>query len=427
MILEASIVLTIIFVTLFVVGIPIAISIALSSLATILLITSGDVAVFTAAQKMAASLDSFSLIAVPFFILSGTIMNRGGLAIRLVNLAKLIGGRIPGALAHTNIIGNMLFGAISGSAIAASTAVGGTLIPLEEKDGYDKSYSAAVNIASATTGMLITPSSAFIIYSLVSGGTSIAALFIGGYISGIMWGLAVMFVAWIFAKKNKYPVCVKPNKEEVIQILIEGIPSVVLILVVIIGIVTGIFTAIEASAVCVVYCIILSMVFYKTVTVKDMYGIMVETFHMTGVIMFLIAASSIMSFAMAFTGLPAAISEGILSVSENKYVIITIINILLLIIGTFMDIGPAILIFTPIFLPIALKIGMHPVHFGVIFVYNLCIGTITPPVGTGLFVGAGIAKLKVEEVLKTLVPYYVAIIGVLFIITFFPQIIIAFI
>lgn len=427
MILEASIVLTIIFVTLFVVGIPIAISIALSSLATILLITSGDVAVFTAAQKMAASLDSFSLIAVPFFILSGTIMNRGGLAIRLVNLAKLIGGRIPGALAHTNIIGNMLFGAISGSAIAASTAVGGTLIPLEEKDGYDKSYSAAVNIASAPTGMLIPPSSAFIIYSLVSGGTSIAALFIGGYISGIMWGLAVMFVAWIFAKKNKYPVCVKPNKEEVIQILIEGIPSVVLILVVIIGIVTGIFTAIEASAVCVVYCIILSMVFYKTVTVKDMYGIMVETFHMTGVIMFLIAASSIMSFAMAFTGLPAAISEGILSVSENKYVIITIINILLFIIGTFMDIGPAILIFTPIFLPIALKIGMHPVHFGVIFVYNLCIGTITPPVGTGLFVGTGIAKLKVEEVLKTLVPYYAAIIGVLFIITFFPQIIIAFI
>lgn len=427
MILEASIVLTIIFVTLFVVEIPIAISIALSSLATILLITSGDVAVFTAAQKMAASLDSFSLIAVPFFILSGTIMNRGGLAIRLVNLAKLIGGRIPGALAHTNIIGNMLFGAISGSAIAASTAVGGTLIPLEEKDGYDKSYSAAVNIASAPTGMLIPPSSAFIIYSLVSGGTSIAALFIGGYISGIMWGLAVMFVAWIFAKKNKYPVCVKPNKEEVIQILIEGIPSVVLILVVIIGIVTGIFTAIEASAVCVVYCIILSMVFYKTVTVKDMYGIMVETFHMTGVIMFLIAASSIMSFAMAFTGLPAAISEGILSVSENKYVIITIINILLFIIGTFMDIGPAILIFTPIFLPIALKIGMHPVHFGVIFVYNLCIGTITPPVGTGLFVGAGIAKLKVEEVLKTLVPYYAAIIGVLFIITFFPQIIIAFI
>lgn len=427
MILEASIVLTIIFVTLFVVGIPIAISIALSSLATILLITSGDVAVFTAAQKMAASLDSFSLIAVPFFILSGTIMNRGGLAIRLVNLAKLIGGRIPGALAHTNIIGNMLFGAISGSAIAASTAVGGTLIPLEEKDGYDKSYSAAVNIASAPTGMLIPPSSAFIIYSLVSGGTSIAALFIGGYISGIMWGLAVMFVAWIFAKKNKYPVCVKPNKEEVIQILIEGIPSVVLILVVIIGIVTGIFTAIEASAVCVVYCIILSMVFYKTVTVKDMYGIMVETFHMTGVIMFLIAASSIMSFAMAFTGLPAAISEGILSVSENKYVIITIINILLFIIGTFMDIGPAILIFTPIFLPIALKIGMHPVHFGVIFVYNLCIGTITPPVGTGLFVGAGIAKLKVEEVLKILVPYYAAIIGVLFIITFFPQIIIAFI
>lgn len=427
MILEASIVLTITFITLFVVGIPIAISIALSSLATILLITPGDIAVFTAAQKMAASLDSFSLIAVPFFILSGTIMNRGGLAIRLVNLAKLIGGRIPGALAHTNIIGNMLFGAISGSAIAASTAVGGTLIPLEEKEGYEKSYSAAVNIASAPTGMLIPPSSAFIIYSLVSGGTSIAALFIGGYISGIMWGLSVMVVAWIFAKKNKYPVCERPTKQEVIKTLIEGIPSVILILVVIIGIVTGIFTAIEASAVCVIYCIILSMIFYKTVTVKDMYKIIVETFHMTGVIMFLIAASSIMSFAMAFTGLPAVISEGVLSISQNKYVIMTIINILLLIIGTFMDIGPAILIFTPIFLPIALKIGMNPVHFGVVFVYNLCIGTITPPVGTGLFVGAGIAKMKVEKILKTLIPYYLAIIAVLFIITFFPQIITTFI
>lgn len=427
MILEASIVLTITFVTLFVVGIPIAISIAFSSLATILLVTPGDISVFTSAQKMATSLDSFSLIAVPFFILSGTIMNRGGLAIRLVNLAKLIGGRIPGALAHTNIIGNMLFGAISGSAIAASTAVGGTLIPLEEKDGYDKSYSAAVNIASAPTGMLIPPSPGFIIYSLISGGTSIAALFIGGYISGILWGLAVMFVAWIFAKKNKYPVCERPTKQEVIKTLIEGIPSVILILVVIIGIVTGIFTAIEASAVCVLYCVILSMVFYKTVTVKDMYGILVETFHMTGVIMFLIAASSIMSFAMAFTGLPAAISEGILSISQNKYVIMILINILLLIIGTFMDIAPAILIFTPIFLPIALKVGMHPVHFGVIFVYNLCIGTITPPVGTGLFVGASVAKMKVENVMKTLIPYYVAIIAVLFIITFFPNIILAFI
>ena len=236
-----------------------------------------------------------------------------------------------------------------------------------------------------------------------------------------------MFVAWIFAKKNKYPVCERPTKQEVIKTLIEGIPSVILILVVIIGIVTGIFTAIEASAVCVLYCVILSMVFYKTVTVKDMYGILVETFHMTGVIMFLIAASSIMSFAMAFTGLPAAISEGILSISQNKYVIMILINILLLIIGTFMDIAPAILIFTPIFLPIALKVGMHPVHFGVIFVYNLCIGTITPPVGTGLFVGASVAKMKVENVMKTLIPYYVAIIAVLFIITFFPNIILAFI
>ena len=422
MILEASFVLTVVFAMLFIIGVPVAVSIAVSSLATLFLILDPQIAIFIAAQKMVTSLDSFSLLAVPFFILSGIIINNGGIALKLVNLAKLIGGRIPGSLTHTNILGNMLFGSISGSAIAASTAIGGVMIPLSEKEGYDKSFSAAANIASAPTGMLIPPTSSFIIYSLISGGTSIAALFMGGYVAGVLWGLAVMSVTYVIAKKRKYPLAPKLSIKETLKIIKEAIPSVMLIFIIVGGILTGIFTAIEASAVCVIYSLFLSVVVYRTIKIKDLPRVFIQAFEITGSIMFLISASSIMSFAMAFTGLPAALSKFILGLSDNKIVILLLINLFLLIIGTFMDIAPAILIFTPIFLPIATSIGMNPVHFGVVFVYNLCIGTITPPVGTGLFIGSNIAKINVEDVLKPLIPFYIAIIGVLFLITFVPQI-----
>jgi tripartite ATP-independent transporter DctM subunit len=422
MVLQASLILIIVFALLMVIGIPIAISIATASLATVFIVLPFDVSVFTSAQKMITSLDSFSLLAVPFFILSGIIMNNGGIAIKLVNLAKLIGGRIPGSLAHTNIIGNMFFGSISGSAIAASTAIGGTLIPLQEKEGYSKTFSAAVNIASAPTGMLIPPSSAFIIFSLISGGTSIAALFMGGYVVGILWGLAVMVVAYIIAKKKKYPITTKVTFNEAKKIIIEAIPSLLLIIIIIGGILTGVFTAIEASAVCVVYSLFLALVFYRTLSLKQLPSVLVQAVEMTGVIMFLIAASSGMAFVMALTGIPEALSNLILGISDNKFVILACITIILLIIGTFMDIAPAILIFTPIFLPIATSLGIDPVHFGIFFIFNLCIGTITPPVGTGLFVGASIGKVKIEKVLKPLIPFYVAIIVVLLLVTYIPQI-----
>jgi tripartite ATP-independent transporter DctM subunit len=422
MVLQASLILIIVFALLMVIGIPIAISIATASLATVFIVLPFDVSVFTSAQKMITSLDSFSLLAVPFFILSGIIMNNGGIAIKLVNLAKLIGGRIPGSLAHTNIIGNMFFGSISGSAIAASTAIGGTLIPLQEKEGYSKTFSAAVNIASAPTGMLIPPSSAFIIFSLISGGTSIAALFMGGYVVGILWGLAVMVVAYIIAKKKKYPITSKVTFNEAKKIIIEAIPSLLLIIIIIGGILTGVFTAIEASAVCVVYSLFLALVFYRTLSLKQLPSVLVQAVEMTGVIMFLIAASSGMAFVMALTGIPEALSNLILGISDNKFVILACITIILLIIGTFMDIAPAILIFTPIFLPIATSLGIDPVHFGIFFIFNLCIGTITPPVGTGLFVGASIGKVKIEKVLKPLIPFYVAIIVVLLLVTYIPQI-----
>src|SRR5699024_9413387 len=317
MILQASIVLILVFAVLLAVGIPIAISIAIASLSSVLLVLPFDIAVFTSAQGMVSSLDSFSLVAVPFFILSGMIMNRGGIADKLVEFSKLLGGRVPGSLAHTNIIGNSLFGSISSSAIAASTAIGGVMVPLQQKEGYDRRFAAAVNIASAPVGMMIPPSTGFIIFSLISGGTSIAALFISGAVVGGLWALAIMLVAYIIAKKNNYPLAKKEKNRNVKKIVIDAIPSLLLIVIVIGGILTGVFTAIHASAICVVYPFILALIYHRTLKIKQLPKVMVEAVEMTGVIMLLIAASSSMSFAMSFIGIPEALSNFVLGVSDN--------------------------------------------------------------------------------------------------------------
>jgi len=422
MILQASIVLILVFAVLLAVGIPIAISIAIASLSTVLLVLPFDIAVFTSAQGMVSSLDSFSLVAVPFFILSGMIMNRGGIADKLVEFSKLLGGRVPGSLAHTNIIGNSLFGSISSSAIAASTAIGGVMVPLQQKEGYDRRFAAAVNIASAPVGMIIPPSTGFIIFSLISGGTSIAALFISGAVVGGLWALAIMLVAYIIAKKNNYPLAKKEKNRNVKKIVIDAIPSLLLIVIVIGGILTGVFTAIESSAICVVYSLFLALIYHRTLKIKQLPKVMVEAVEMTGVIMLLIAASSSMSFAMSFIGIPEALSNFVLGVSDNPIIILLVINLALLLIGTVMDVAPAILIFTPIFMPIALDLGVDPVHFGIFFILNLCVGTITPPVGTGLFVGSSVGNVKIEHLIKPLVPFYIAIFVLLMIITFVPQI-----
>ncbi len=419
--LDAGIILLASFALLLVIGVPIALGIAFSGMMTLLLVAPLDGSVFTTAQKMVAGLDTFALLAVPFFILSGAIMNNGGIAEKLVNFAKLISGRMPGALAQTNIVGNMMFGALSGSAIAASTSIGSTLIPMEVKEGYDRNFAAAVNIASAPTGMLIPPTSSFIIYAIIAGGVSVAALFIAGAAAGILWGLGVMIVAYIVSKKNGYQSTAKIPLNAALKIAIDAIPSLLMIFIVIGGITGGIFTAVEASAISVLYTMILAFIIYRSIKIKDFPKILIQTAVMTGIIMFLIAASSAMSFAMAYAGIPKALSSALLSISENKYVILMIVNILLLIVGCFLDIGPAILIFTPILLPIMKTIGVSPVHFGVILVFNLCIGTITPPVGSGLFVGASVGGVKMERVLKPLIPFYIAIIGVLFLITYIPE------
>ena len=400
--------------------VPIAYAIGLAALFTLLSAMPFLPSVTTLAQRMATSLDSFTLSAIPFFILAGQIMNRGGIAVRLINFAKAIVGPLPGGLAFVNIISCMLFGAISGSAVAAASAIGGFMNPMMEKDGYDKSFSAAVNITSATTGLIIPPSNVLIVYSLASGGVSIAALFIAGYVPGLMIGFALMIVAGIYSVIKKYPTDKLVSFREFLKRFIAAFPSLMLLVVVIGGIVAGIFTATEASAVAVVYTLVLGFV-YKEISIKDISPILLETVKTSAIVLLLIATSIAMSWVMSYENIPQEISNTLLSISDNPIVILIIINLILLFVGIFMDMTPAVLIFTPIFLPIVTSLGMDPIHFGIIMIMNLCIGLCTPPVGSVLFVGCSVADLKIQQVIKLLLPFFLVMIGVLLLITYFPD------
>lgn len=402
-------------------GVPIAVALGVSSVCAILPIMDFDVAVLTGAQRIFSGISVFSLLAIPFFILAGNIMNKGGIAIRIINLAKVITGRTPGALAQTNILANMLFGAISGSGTAAASAMGSIIGPIEKEEGYDPSFSAAVNVATAPTGLLIPPSNVMITFSLVSGGASVAALFMAGYIPGILWGLACMAVVYFMAKKRGYRSTAKYTAAEAFKIFLQALPCLLLIIIVIGGIIAGVFTATEGSVVAVVYSLILSLVFYKSIKLKDLPKIFIESAEMTGIIIFLIGVSGIMSWVMAFTNIPEVVSAGMLAISSSKIVILLLINIILLVVGTFMDMTPAVLIFTPIFLPICEALGMNMIHFGIMMIFNLCIGTITPPVGTTLFVGVKVGGVKIETVIRQLLVYFAAIFIVLLLVTYIPQ------
>ena len=403
-------------------GIPISITIALSSLIVMFLHLPFDMSVLTASQSLLNSLNSFPLLAIPLFILSGSIMNTGGLALRLINFAKLITGNLPSPLWHINVLANMFFGALSGSAAAAEVAVGKIITPLEEKEGYDMPFSAAVNITSCTTGLLIPPSNTYIVYSLVSGGTSIAALFFAGYIPGILMGIGIMFVCAITSIKNKTKV-VKENisfKDKLI-ITWRAIPSLLLIVIIIGGIVKGIFTATEGAGIAALYSLILSFI-YKTLDFKKIKVIIEDTIVLSGIVLFLVASSSIMSWILSYSQIPELVARGLLSISSSPVVILIMINIILLIVGCFIDMTPAVLIFTPIFLPIVKEIGMHPVHFGIMLTFNLCIGLMTPPVGNALFIGCSLTGRKIEEIVPKMIPIFVVLLIVLFLVTFVPSI-----
>lgn len=419
--LLSGLIILVLLVIMLIAGVPIAVALGISSICAILPVMDTSVAVLTGAQRIFSGISVFSLLAIPFFILAGNIMNKGGIAVRLINLAKLVTGRAPGALAHTNVVANMLFGAISGSGTAAASAMGSIIGPIEKDEGYDPNFSAAANIATAPTGLLIPPSNVMITFSLVSGGTSVAALFMAGYIPGILWGLACMVVIYFVAKKKGYRSTSKFTRKEKINVLIQAIPCLLLIVIVIGGIIGGIFTATEGSVVAVVYSLLLSLFGYKSIKLKEIPQILKESAEMTGIIIFLIGVSSIMSWVMAFTNIPSLVSSGLLSISDNKFVILFIINIILLIVGTFMDMTPACLIFTPIFLPVCTALGMNTIHFGIMMIFNLCIGTITPPVGTTLFVGVKVGKVKIETVFRQLLWYFLAIFIVLMLVTYIPQ------
>jgi TRAP-type C4-dicarboxylate transport system permease large subunit len=468
-------VLVLSFVILLIIGVPIAFSIGISGILTMLMSIDTLPALTTYAQRMATGLDSFALLAIPFFVLAGGIMNSGGIAMRLINFARVLVGRLPAGLAFVNVIANMLFGAISGSAAAATSAIGSIMGPEMKKEGYDESYSAAVNITSATTGLTIPPSNILIIYSLASGGASITALFLAGYVPGILTGLGIMLVAMSMMvmkhKGNKglikvlgkvllasvillgagiglkaahdastlafrgalygllglflfYSVYKSATNWEFFKFafrkFLDALPSLMLLVIVIGGIVAGFFTATEASAVAVLYALVLALI-YKEITLKDMPAIILRSIRTTCIVLLLVATSIGMSWIMSYENIPQNVSSGLLNLSDNPIIILLVINFILLFVGIFMDMTPAVLIFTPIFLPIvSSQLGMDPIHFGIIMVLNLCVGLCTPPVGSVLFIGCSVANLKIEQVIKPLLPMFIIMFVVLMLVTYIP-------
>jgi TRAP-type C4-dicarboxylate transport system permease large subunit len=469
-------VLVLSFVVLLVIGVPIAFSIGIAGILTMLMSIDAMPAFTTYAHRMATGLDSFALLAIPFFVLAGGIMNSGGIAMRLINFARVLVGKFPAGLAFVNVIANMLFGAISGSAAAATSAIGSIMGPEMKKEGYDESFSAAVNISSATTGLTIPPSNILIIYSLASGGVSITALFLAGYVPGILTGVGIMLVAMsMMILKNKgmsglmkslgvvllislvlvgagiglkalhgsatpatfkgvlygilglfiaFSVYKSATNWEFFKFafkkFIDAFPSLLMLVIVIGGIVAGFFTATEASAVAVLYALILALI-YKEITFRDLPAIILKSIRTTCIVLLLVATSIGMSWIMSFENIPQNVSTGLLSLSDNPIVILLVINFILLFVGIFMDMTPAVLIFTPIFLPIvSAQLGMDPIHFGIVIVLNLCVGLCTPPVGSVLFIGCSVANLKIEQVIKPLLPMFIVMFIVLMLVTYIP-------
>ena len=402
-------------------GVPVAYSIGLSTLATLMLNIVALPAVTTVAQRMTTGIDSFALLAIPFFVLAGELMNRAGIAGRLIDFAKSLVGSLPGGLAYVNVVAAMLFGAISGSAVAAASAIGSVMTERMEDEGYPRPYSAAVNITSSTTGLLIPPSNVLIVYALASGGAaSVAALFIAGYVPGLLVGGALIAVAAFIALRRGFPPGERVKLTQLARDFGRAALSLLMLVIIVGGIVAGVFTATEAAAVAIAYAAGLGFA-YGTLRVSDLSSVLLASARTTAVVMFLIATSMAMSWLFSFESLPQMITGFLMETVSHPVAIFLLINLTLLVVGTFMDMTPAVLIFTPIFLPVVTELGMDPVHFGIVMVLNLCIGLCTPPVGTILFVGAGVAKVSVAEVIRPLVPFVLAMVAVLLLITFLPQ------
>ncbi|PYF99208.1 TRAP transporter, DctM subunit [Georgenia satyanarayanai] len=403
-------------------SVPIAIVIGSATFLAAIPLLGMEQAVLVTAQRMFTGINSFPLLAIPLFVLAGVIMNNGGIAARLVDAAKVLTGRMPASLAQTNIVANSLFGAVSGAAVAAAAAVGNVMNGRMVTEGYDRRFAAAVNVASAPSGMLVPPSNTFIVYSLVSS-TSIAALFMAGLFPGLLWAIACMVVVYLYARKQpgKLKSTERVSVRQGLRIIWRAVPSLLMIVIVVGGILGGQFTATESAAIAVVYCLLLSAL-YRTIKVRELPGILLDAGRTTAIVMLLVGVSTALSFVMSFARIPDIISDAVLGFTDSSVVVLILMMVILIVVGTFMDPTPAILIFVPIFLPIVTEFGIDPVHFGAMVVMNLSLGVITPPVGNVLFVGARLANLRIEPVITKLWPFLLAILLALFVVVFVPQI-----
>jgi len=414
-------VLVVSFVVLLLLNVPVGFCMGIAAVLAFLVM--GEPAFTAVAHQMAIGIDSFALLAIPFFVLSGLLMGYGGIARRLMDFANVLTGRYRGGLAYVNVVTCMLFGAISGSATAAVSSIGGFMIPLINKMGYHRDFNAAVTITAATSGLLIPPSNIMIVYSLATGGSvSIAAIFMAGYLPGILVGVGLLLVSAIISIRNNYGKGETFALWESVVRFLRAIPAMFLIFIVIGGILVGWFTPTEASAVAVLYSFILAVVVYREVKVRDLPAILLQCGVTTSVVFLLIATSMAMSWVLASERVPQDISAALVGLTGNKVILLLLINAILLVVGCFMDMTPAVLIFTPIFLPVVQKLGVHPLHFGVIMIMNLCIGLCTPPVGTCLFLGCGIAETTVTKVIRPILPFFIAMVVTLLLCTFVPEI-----
>lgn len=416
----AGIILLVGIVLLLILAVPISVAVGLSSFVALAVVIGAEPATFVGSQRMFTGINSFTLLAIPFFILAGELMNTGGIAGRLIDAAKVLVGRLPGSLAQTNVVANALFGSVSGAAVASAAAIGTVMGPRQRREGYERAFSASVNVASAPAGMLIPPSNTLIVYSLVSS-TSIAALFMAGYGPGILWALACMVVVFIYTRRHS----VSGSQERVplglvVKTLLRAVPSLLMIVIVIGGILAGIFTPTESAVIAVLYSLALGAA-YRQIKFSDLPRILLDATRTTAIVMLLVGVSTIMSWVMSYSRIPQLISDGLIGLTDSPVIILLLILVILMVVGTFMDPTPAILIFTPIFLPIVTTFGVDPIHFGLIITFSLCLGTITPPVGNVLFVGARVAGLRVEPVIRALVPFFLALVLALLVITFVPQ------
>jgi tripartite ATP-independent transporter DctM subunit len=370
-------------------------------------------------QRVFAGMDSFTLLAIPFFIFMGNIMEKGGIARRIVGLANILIGRVRGGLAAVNVLASMFFAGISGSAVADTSSIGSMLIPMMNEEGYDKPFSAAVTCSSSTIGLIIPPSNTMILYSFVAGGVSIARLFAAGIIPGILVGIGLIITGYIYALKRGYPRHPRPSMREALKIIREAFLSLIIIVIIVGGILGGIFTATEAAVFGVIYSLLLTMFVYRELKLRDLPAIVLKTAGTTTIVLFLVAASTSFSYILALERIPQVLSGFLLSITDNRIILLLLINVLLVFVGTFMDMSPAILIFTPILLPIAVTLGMSPVQFGIMLLTNLCVGLCTPPVGTVLFVGIGIAGISMAQVFKTMMVFIIPMLIVVGIVTYF--------